>query len=225
MSGLLCADCWRCGGLPGKKNFGIARTKPRFRWHSIFAGDGIFHPVIELPEKQPLAYEPRWSRRAGVLSVEIGASLADIGHDFGDEHARSCSTSAVARALATHESFLPGESDREKVMDRLHAYCYFLEALLAVADRDDARHGAGFRDRPGGRIVARDCAGVRAIRRVCAIASREADGASSGRRCRSMRTRPRGGRPGAEVSIRFGGCAAARRILVRRRSAARCCRS
>ena len=27
-------------------------------------------------------------------------------------------------------AFLKEESDREKLMDRLHAYCYFLEALL-----------------------------------------------------------------------------------------------
>src|SRR5262249_1765263 len=36
---------------------------------------------------------------------------------------------------ATHESFLEGDS----VMDRLHAYCYFLEALLWVADRTQVR--------------------------------------------------------------------------------------
>src|SRR5262249_23465281 len=43
--------------------------------------------------------------------------------------------SVLAYSLATHESFLYAESDREKQMDRLHAYCYFLEGLLPVANR------------------------------------------------------------------------------------------
>ena len=41
---------------------------------------------------------------------------------------------ASAIAFASHETFLAEENDREKVMDRLHAYCYFLEALLFTSD-------------------------------------------------------------------------------------------
>jgi hypothetical protein len=33
-----------------------------------------------------------------------------------------------------HEDFLPGHAERFKVMDRLHAYLYFLEGLLPSAD-------------------------------------------------------------------------------------------
>jgi hypothetical protein len=36
-------------------------------------------------------------------------------------------------ALATHAAFLPGDPDPGRVMDRLHAYCYFLEGVLPVA--------------------------------------------------------------------------------------------
>jgi hypothetical protein len=36
-------------------------------------------------------------------------------------------------SLRTYASFLPGHADREKVMDRLHAFCYFLEGLLPRA--------------------------------------------------------------------------------------------
>jgi hypothetical protein len=39
-------------------------------------------------------------------------------------------------SLRTHSSFLPG-AEGDHVMDRLHAYCYFLEALLARPDRAD----------------------------------------------------------------------------------------
>ena len=33
-----------------------------------FMGDGVFHPIISLPEKQPLPYEPRWSRSPGAIN-------------------------------------------------------------------------------------------------------------------------------------------------------------
>lgn len=45
----------------------------------------------------------------------------------------------LAYSLATHESFLTAEPNREKLMDRLHAYCYFLEGLLAAAERGKVR--------------------------------------------------------------------------------------
>src|SRR5207245_3875918 len=37
-----------------------------------------------------------------------------------------------------HESILPG-SYADRVMDRLHAYCYFLEAILPRIDRTEVR--------------------------------------------------------------------------------------
>lgn len=100
-----------------------------------FLGDGVFHPVIELPEKQPLPYEPRWSRSPGCYQLKSALAW----HDLGDEHAAKLFETALAAALKTHDSFLPGEKNQEKVMDRLHAYCYFLEALLAVSGRPQAR--------------------------------------------------------------------------------------
>ena len=121
-----------------------------------FAGDGVFHPVIELPEKQPLAYEARWSRQPGCYQLKSALAW----HDIGDEHARRAFELAVGRALATHESFLAEEPDREKLMDRLHAYCYFLEALLAVADREDARRALASGIGRVGAAAARDFTGV-----------------------------------------------------------------
>jgi hypothetical protein len=105
-----------------------------------FLGDGVFHPVITLPEKQPLDYEPkRWSRSPGCYQLKSALAWHDIGQAFGDAHATRVFEAALASALATHESFLPGVDDPEKVMDRLHAYGYFLEALLSVGDRPECR--------------------------------------------------------------------------------------
>jgi hypothetical protein len=104
-----------------------------------FMGDGEFHPVIALPEKQPLDYEPRWSRMPGCYQLKAALAWREISDTCKEEHAARLFESALVSALKTHDSFLPGESDPEKVMDRLHAYCYFLEALLWVADRDSVR--------------------------------------------------------------------------------------
>jgi hypothetical protein len=100
-----------------------------------FMGDGHFHPVISLPEKQPLPHEPRWSRTPGCYQLK--AALA--WRDLGDAHATKLYETVLAYSLATHEQFLFAEPDQEKVMDRLHAYAYFLEGLLPVADRAPVR--------------------------------------------------------------------------------------
>ena len=100
-----------------------------------FMGEGAFHPVISLPDKQPLPYEPRWSRAPGCYQLK--AALA--WREAGDEHAHQLYEAVLADALATHQSFLGSEPDREKTMDRLHAYCYFLEAMLPVAERKEVR--------------------------------------------------------------------------------------
>jgi hypothetical protein len=95
-----------------------------------FIGEGVFHPVIELPEKQPLPYERQWSRSPGCYQLKSAAAWLGIG----DEHGARMFDAALQSALKTHEAFLPGDADRARVMDRLHPYLYFLEALLFVAD-------------------------------------------------------------------------------------------
>ncbi len=106
-----------------------------------FLGNGAFHPVIALPEKSPLDYEPRWSREPGCYQLKSALAWIEVG----DEHARRMFEVALAGALATHERFLdPDRDTREKTMDRLHAYCYFLEALLFVDQDRRARAAVKF---------------------------------------------------------------------------------
>jgi hypothetical protein len=100
-----------------------------------FMGDGAFHPVISLPDKQPLAYEQRWSRRPGCFQLKSALAWREIG----DPQAERMFDAILAFALADHETFLQSENDRDKLMDRLHAECYFLEGLLPVADRPAER--------------------------------------------------------------------------------------
>ncbi len=98
-----------------------------------FIGDGVFHPIVALPDKQPLEYERNWSRSPGCYQLKSAAAWLGIG----DEHAVRMFDASLASALRTHESFLPGDADPNRVMDRLHPYLYFLEALLFVAGREE----------------------------------------------------------------------------------------
>jgi hypothetical protein len=50
----------------------------------------------------------------------------------------------LASSLRTWADFLPGHAERPKVMDRLHAFCYFLEGLLPHAT--ETRCAAALRD-------------------------------------------------------------------------------
>jgi hypothetical protein len=47
-------------------------------------------------------------------------------------------------SLRSYADFLPGHPERPKVMDRLHAFCYFLEGLLPRTG--DSRCAAALRD-------------------------------------------------------------------------------
>jgi hypothetical protein len=96
-----------------------------------FVGDGTFHPVISLPEKQPLPHDPRWSRSPGCYQLKSALAWRELG----DPHAARMFETALESTLATHATFLDAAPDPEKKMDRLHAYCYFLEALLFETHR------------------------------------------------------------------------------------------
>jgi hypothetical protein len=100
-----------------------------------FLGDGEFHPVIELPEKQPLPHDPRWSRSPGCYQLKSALAWRELG----GEHAARMFESALTSALSTHQTFLDNEPDPERKMDRLHAYCYFLEALVWETERSEVR--------------------------------------------------------------------------------------
>lgn len=133
--GIICRGLMHMWPTSGSQEF-LARAKDgALSLGFDFLGDSRFYPVISLPDKQPLPEEPRWSRQSGCYQLKS----ALIWHELKDEHAARMFEVALAMALASHESFLEAEPDREKLMDRLHAYCYFLEALLAATQHAEVR--------------------------------------------------------------------------------------
>jgi hypothetical protein len=105
-----------------------------------FRGRDAIHPILALPDKCPLAYEPRWSASPGCYQLKSALAWYELFEATGEMDFLRAYDSAVETALASEHDFLPGETNREKVMDRLHAYSYFLEGLLPALDRPDCAH-------------------------------------------------------------------------------------
>ena len=96
--------------------------------------DGRYWPILSLPDKRPLEMDAlRWSRSAGCYQLKAAMAWRELAEATGDRQFEERYQAALENALATHEGFLPGHTERPKVMDRLHAYLYFLEGLLPGA--------------------------------------------------------------------------------------------
>jgi hypothetical protein len=101
---------------------------------------GAIHPILGLPGKQALAYEPRWSASPGCYQLKSAMAWHELFEATGEMEFFRAYESAVTAALTGDYEFLPGETNREKVMDRLHAYTYYLEGLAPMLHRSDCAH-------------------------------------------------------------------------------------
>jgi|SRR5579871_2491550 len=102
-----------------------------------FRGRETLHPILDLPGKTPRPYGDRWSNAPGCYQLKSAMAWYDLYESCGDAEFLKAYESALAYAMVNAKHFLPGSSDREAVMDRLHPMCYFLEGLLPVADRPE----------------------------------------------------------------------------------------
>ncbi len=92
------------------------------------------HPILELHSKQPTPRDGRWSRQSDCYQLKSALAWLELAEATGDTTFEAEYEHALERALATHAAFLDGEPG-DRVMDRLHAYGYFLEAILPRASR------------------------------------------------------------------------------------------
>lgn len=103
-----------------------------------FVNEEDIHPILELPSKKALARDRRWSRTSDCYQMKSALAWLELAEitgrrDFEREYHR-----ALQRALSTEARFLE-IPERESVMDRLHAYSYYLEALLPMTDIVECR--------------------------------------------------------------------------------------
>jgi hypothetical protein len=96
-----------------------------------------YHPILALPEREPLPRTEQWSRAPGCYQLKAAMAWWDVAEITGESALRDAYLEMLDFALTTHANFLFGASNSHGVMDRLHAYCYFLEGLLPVMDRPE----------------------------------------------------------------------------------------
>ncbi len=125
---------WRAAG--GRDLLETATHIGRHMAADYTAEDG-YHPILALPEKRPVARDRlRWSASPGCYQLKSAMGWLDLhcagaGGDFAEWYER-----ALGIALGSADGFLPGHPERRRVMDRLHAFAYFLEGLLPRAEND-----------------------------------------------------------------------------------------
>jgi hypothetical protein len=100
-----------------------------------FAAGGEFHPVLELPSKKPAVRDRRWSRGPGCYQLKAALVWRELSEETGRADFRDLYEQVLEYALRGHAAFPSAEGEGERTMDRLHAYCYFLEGLLPCAER------------------------------------------------------------------------------------------
>ena len=133
-------DAWRATGDLEFRDAAIAAGRAML---ADFPSHDAIHPILALPQKKPLAWEPRWSASPGCYQLKSAMAWQELFEVSGESAFSRGYESALQAALENDPEFLPGDSDPLRVMDRLHPYAYFLEGLLPVLGRPEC--AAAFR--------------------------------------------------------------------------------
>lgn len=104
-----------------------------------FVNERDIHPILTLPQKTALARDARWSRSSDCYQLKSALAWRELYEVTGDRRFEADFERALERALRTHKHFFDHEPQPHRIMDRLHAYSYFLEAILAVTERAEVR--------------------------------------------------------------------------------------
>ena len=102
-----------------------------------FSNRDAIHSILTLPHKRPLPRASNWSSAPGCYQLKAALAWYELYEVTGDTYFLQAYESAVESGIASEHDFLPGETDLYKVMDRLHAYAYFLEGLLPLLHREE----------------------------------------------------------------------------------------
>ncbi len=125
--GLLAA--WRATGSDGYRDTAVSLGEAMAR--DFVSAEGEIHPILALPGKSPVEGDPlSWSRSPGCYQLKSAMAWFELAEATGRADFRAAYDSALLGAMRQSWEFLPGHPDPLKVMDRLHAFCYFLEGLL-----------------------------------------------------------------------------------------------
>jgi hypothetical protein len=102
-----------------------------------FHSGSDFHPILELPAKQAVPRADHWSRMPGCYQTKSALAWWEVAEVTGETKLREAYLEILQASLLTCGSFLPGATEKMRVMDRLHPACYFLEAMYPMLHRAD----------------------------------------------------------------------------------------
>lgn len=119
---------WRCTGEAPYREVAVLCAESMLR---DFHNDIDIDPVLLLPEKCAPHRDERWSRQPGCYQLKAALAWIEVGEVTGREEFRLAFDRTLEAALRSQGRFLTAEGEGPRVMDRLHAYGYFLEGLLS----------------------------------------------------------------------------------------------
>lgn len=79
----------------------------------------------------------------GCYQLKAALAWLELHEETGEQPFRDAWEECLDYSLAAQAWVLPGDSDHERVMDQLHAYCDFLEGLLPVLNRQPCLRAFG----------------------------------------------------------------------------------
>ncbi|MBI4907597.1 MAG: hypothetical protein HY820_28490 [Acidobacteria bacterium] len=106
---------------------------------AAFERNQAYAPILQLPNLDALPPGNTWSNNPGCYQLKSALAWHELALETNDPVFRTHWETALQRAVDNDTAFLPGTPERLRIMDRLHAYSYYLEALLSVADRPICR--------------------------------------------------------------------------------------
>lgn len=128
---------WRRNGNPDLLSAAVKCGESMAKDH--FDGKN-FSPIITLPNKTALTYEyARWSRSPGCYQLKSAMAWKELWEATKEQRYRNLYLQVLKASLESHHTFLPGVEVETSVMDRLHAYSYFLEGLLPEIEEPACR--------------------------------------------------------------------------------------
>ena len=169
----LFAGFWRVAHLRRRGVSGHGRRRRTLDAARLQGASGAIHPILRTPGKTLALCSPRWSASPGCYQLKSAMAWYDLFEIPEDRKFVNAYEAALTRRWRTTPIFFPASPNCEKVMDRLHAYCYFLEGLMPVLHLVQCAARVRARDcNRAAALSARDRAAVRSLGCVRAIVPR-----------------------------------------------------
>lgn len=127
---------WRVTGEEELLDVAAAAGRALYRH---FARRDHFHPILQLPDLSPLAWEPQWSRSPGCYQLKAALAWLELAEACHDTQFAAWYEQLLKAGMLHQGNFLTEVEDPNRRMDRLHAYSYFLEGLLPAMERPPIR--------------------------------------------------------------------------------------